>query len=293
MNDSLKKCFNNLINGLRIDDDTISFIKKRQIGIENQIKKYVRKEWRIGTRELNSIYSYFAGSYGRGTEIYVSDIDLIVALPIKILNEIKEIGTSQDWWLKEIASALKQRYKSAEIKADGQVVSVNFSKVKFEVLPAFCNSKKDIFIYADTNNGGIWRNTDPKSDVRACHDLFNKVGMKYRKMCWLMRCWRNNCKVEISGIVIDCYVYDILLSHSNNKNFDYDMFCLLFFETLSQVTDKRIVVVPGSKIGVIDDGNYSRKAKEAYVLTQYAILYQGSGIELGYWQMIFGQRFRL
>lgn len=290
MNDIIEKCFYNLISKVRIKDQTIRFIQNKQKGIENQIKRYVKKEWHVKKRDIDKIFSYFAGSYGRGTEIHTSDIDLIVSLPIGILKKIKEINDSQDWWLKEIANSLKQRYTSAKIQADGQVVSVNFGRIKFEILPAFLNRRTYKFIYADTNQGGKWRITDPRSDVKACCDLFNKVGMKYRKMCWLMRCWRNNCKVEISGIIIDCYVYDILM-YNNDNYLNYDILCLLFFKKLSQNTKKRMVVVPGSQIEVIDDYKYGHKAEEAYELTKYAILYQDLGISIGYWQMIFGKYF--
>lgn len=291
MNEFIETCFNNLISDLRIDDCTVRFIHKRQIGIETQLKKYAKKEWNLKKRDVDKIFSYFAGSYGRGTEIYTSDIDLIVAFPIGILNKIKKLGNLQDWWLREIADSLKQRYTSARIKADGQVVSVDFGKVKFEVLPAFLNRKIDKFIYGDTNQGGIWRITDPKSDIKACRDLFDKVGMKYKKMCWLMRCWRENCSVEIDGIIIDSYVYDILLVHKDDCNINYDKLCLLFFKKLSQVTQKRMIIVPGSKIEVIDNCKYGCKAKEAYELAKYAVLYQDLGIGIGYWQMIFGENF--
>ncbi|MGN0245176.1 MAG: hypothetical protein ACI4DK_04305 [Lachnospiraceae bacterium] len=295
MNKNIEQCFHNLIRELRINSKTINFIKRKQIGIEKQIKVYLKKTQDLNNRELKNISSYFAGSYGRGTEINTSDIDLVLGLPIKVFKNIRELEDSQSYWLNEIACVIKSKYTSAQIEVDGQVVSVNYGKIKFEVLPAFINrkTKPNNYIYADINNGGQWRITDPRSDAVACNELFDKVGNKYKEMCWLMRQWRDNCNVEISGIIIDCNMYNLFSLYTKSDIPTYDILCLKFFEKLSNDKEEK-VVVPGSNTKIIYECKFQIKAKEAYEIVKYAITFQELYLgAIEYWQVIFGEKFNL
>lgn len=294
MNKIIDSCFKNLIRKIRVDSKTIGFIKRKQVGIEKQIVSYVKREHMVANRDLKSVHSYFAGSYGRGTEINTSDIDLIVALPIRVYKELRGIYACQSYWLNEVANAIKSRYTSAKINVDGQVVSVDFGKVKFEVLPAFLNKRKTPYqyIYADTNDGGVWRTTDPRKDVMACNELFRNVGIRYKEMCWLMRCWRDNCGVDIHGIIIDCYMYEVFSSLEYSELPEYDMLSLLFFEKLLASNEQMPVFVPGSKTEIQNNCHYREQAKVALEIVKYSINYQEfyeSAID--YWQELFGKNF--
>ena len=72
---SISDKFSNFCVALRMSDSTVSNVRYRA----KQITKRVNYDF----RGLNSDtrYSLFVGSYGRGTDIHVSDVDMIVELP--------------------------------------------------------------------------------------------------------------------------------------------------------------------------------------------------------------------
>lgn len=114
------------------------------------------------------------GSYGRGTAIDTSDIDILVELPRDEYNKYDTLrGNGQSRLLQALKNAILQTYPNSDIHGDGQVVVINFSDgIKFEVLPAFrqldwwgnWNGKYD---YPDSNMGGNWLTTNPKSEQQA------------------------------------------------------------------------------------------------------------------------------
>ena len=71
---SISDKFSNFCVALRMSDSTVSNVRYRA----KQITKRVNYDF----RGLNSDtrYSLFVGSYGRGTDIHVSDVDMIVEL---------------------------------------------------------------------------------------------------------------------------------------------------------------------------------------------------------------------
>ena len=70
-----------------------------------------------------------------------------------------------------VKNAIETPYSRSDIRADGQVVKIAFSDgMKFEVLPAFPQTSLGGSVshkYPDTNMGGNWRTTDPKSEQKA------------------------------------------------------------------------------------------------------------------------------
>ena len=72
---SISDKFNRFNSALRMSDVTIRNIRYRT----KQITKRVNSDLR--SIDSDARYSLYVGSYGRGTEIRTSDIDLIVELP--------------------------------------------------------------------------------------------------------------------------------------------------------------------------------------------------------------------
>lgn len=109
--------------------------------------------------------SILVGSYGKNTEIRPpSDIDILFIMPSHYFDRYNNYSyNSQSALLQDVKEALKKVYPLTDIKADGQIVLVPFSTYKVEVLPAF-SYYGDVYRYPDTNNGGKWRNTAPKSE---------------------------------------------------------------------------------------------------------------------------------
>ena len=121
----------------KINMDTV---RKRGEIISIEQRSLVSQRYRRITRAVNSefwgsssetAHSLYVGSYGRGTAIDTSDIDILVELPRDEYNKYDALrGNGQ--------SRLLQTYPNSDIHGDGQVVVINFSDgIKFEVLPAF------------------------------------------------------------------------------------------------------------------------------------------------------------
>ena len=85
--------------------------------------------------ESETAHSRYVGSYGRGTAIDTSDIDILVELPrAKYEQYDARKGNGQSQLLQALKDAVLTTYPRSEVKADGQVVDIFFSDgIKFEI----------------------------------------------------------------------------------------------------------------------------------------------------------------
>ena len=197
-------------NGERIPKEQRDLISQRY----KRITKAVNSEfWGIDSEMAHSRY---VGSYGRGTAIDTSDIDIMVELPRDVYERHDALrGNGQSRLLQAVKNAILQTYPSSNIHADGQVVVIDFSDgMKFEVLPAFkhidwmgnWNGKYD---YPDSNMGGNWRSTNPKAEQDAMAARNRESNGLLYDTCKHIREIRDShfSSYHLSGIVIDSYVY--------------------------------------------------------------------------------------
>lgn len=124
------------------------YIKKRGEVIDQGIRSTISKRYHTVTAAINKEFwgissdtqnSFYVGSYGRGTAIDTSDIDILVVLPENVYLKHDVInGNGQSRLLQSVRQAIISSYPRSEVRADGQVVKINFSDgMKFEILPAF------------------------------------------------------------------------------------------------------------------------------------------------------------
>ena len=162
------------------------------------------------------MYSRYVGSYGRGTAIDTSDIDMLVVLPKDIYEKHDELkGNGQSRLLQTVKNAVLEKYPRSKVHADGQVVVIDFSDgMKFEILPAFEHMgywgvDDGTYDYPDSNKGGKWRSTNPKAEQKAMKELNDASNGLLYDTCKHMREIRDtqfkNC--HLPGIVIDSFVY--------------------------------------------------------------------------------------
>ena len=193
-------------------------ISKEQRDLVSQRYKRITKAvnvefWNSDSEIAHSIY---VGSYGRGTAINTSDIDVLVELPKNEYDRFDNMkGNGQSRLLQTLKNAIMATYPKSSIHADGQVVVVDFSDgIRFEVLPAF--KQKDWFgnwtgkySYPDTNMGGNWLTTDPKVEQEAMRERNGATNGLLFDTCKHIRQIRDkyfsSCKLP--GIVIDSFVY--------------------------------------------------------------------------------------
>ncbi len=183
-------------------------------------QRYKRITRAVNVEFWNSVsetaHSLYVGSYGRGTAIDTSDIDMLVELPRDEYNRYDALkGNGQSRLLQALKNAIKQTYPKSNIRGDGQVVVIDFTDgIKFEILPAFrqidwwgnWNGKYD---YPDSNMGGNWLTTDPKTEQQAMKERNMESNGLLFDTCKHMRKIRDNyfSSYHLPGIVIDSFVY--------------------------------------------------------------------------------------
>ncbi|NOH15278.1 SMODS domain-containing nucleotidyltransferase [Clostridium cochlearium] len=176
-----------------------------------RITKVINREfWNSESETDNSLY---VGSYGRNTAISTSDIDILINLPNSEFDRFNSLkGNSQSRLLQAVRRAIKKSYPNSDIRADGQIVKVNFSDgVIFEILPVFKRHDRS-FVYPDSNMGGNWMSTNPKAEQEAIKERNRLSNGLLVSTCRHMRYIRDNYfkSYHLSGIVIDSFVYDAI-----------------------------------------------------------------------------------
>lgn len=199
-------------------------VKNSEI-ISREQRALISERYKRVTRAVNrafwdsdseTAHSRYVGSYGSGTAIDTSDIDILIALPrAKYEQYDSRKGNGQSQLLQALKDAILLTYPRSEVKADGQVVDIFFSDgMKFEILPAFrqldwlgnWNGKYD---YPDSNMGGNWLTTDPIAEQRAMKQKNIESNGLLFDTCQHIRQIRDNhfSSYHLSGIVIDSFVY--------------------------------------------------------------------------------------
>lgn len=289
---SISNIFSDFCSNLKMSDTTISSIQSRY----KQITKRINLDYRGSSSETS--YSLYVGSYGRGTEIHTSDIDIIVQLPYETYKKFNGYTSNgQSSLLQEVKGVLQKTYSTSFAKADGQVIGINFNDgINFEILPAFINTDES-YKHPDSNSGGSWKKTDPKKEIEAMNSLNNLANKNLKRLCRMARAWKENCNVPMSGILIDTLAYKFITGWANkDKSFlYYDFMSRDFFEYLMNISDTTSYwLAPGSNRYVYKSGNFQSKAKKAYEKSLEAIEYDGK--EMPYtmkkcWREIYGNKF--
>ncbi len=198
-----------------IDQDTRNLISRRY----KRITKAVNTEFWNSTSE--TLHSRYVGSYGRGTAINTSDLDVLIELPNEEYAHFNSLlGNGPSRLLQAVKDAILDTYPNTDIKGDGQVVVVNFfDGMKFEILPAFHNFTiwgywDGTYKYPDTHMGGNWLTTNPKAEQEAIEekDGYNYSNGLLKDTCKHIRHVRlQECpKSPLSGILIDTFVYEAI-----------------------------------------------------------------------------------
>lgn len=202
-------------HGERIPQDVRNTIAVRYYAITRAIN---REFWNSASDTAHSMY---VGSYGRGTAVTTSDIDILVEVPQEDYQRYHYAkGNGQSRLLQTVRAALLTTYPRTDIRADGQVVKVQFSDgMKMEILPAFkkqpfWNLPVSGYSYPDTNGGGRWLSTDPKAEQNAMQEKNRSSNGLLFDTCKHIRYIRDTYyrSYHLSGIVIDSFVFHAIQS---------------------------------------------------------------------------------
>ena len=291
MSFSVGTAFEQFCSNLRFSDAKVSAISTRYHAITKRINT---DYWNSFSDEAHSFY---VGSYGRDTEILTSDIDMLVQLPAATYQRFNAYSSNgQSALLQEVKKILEKTYSVTSLKADGQIISIPFTDgINFEVLPAFLNAG-GTYTFANSNNGGSWKTTDPKAEIAAIQTMNNNCNSNLKRLCKMARAWRDKCDVDISGILIDILSYNFISTweHRDKSYVYYDWMTRDFLKYVSdQPTSQYKWQVMGSGRYITCFGSFQAKAKSSYDKAVEAI-----GDETKYpsaanseWREIYGTRF--
>lgn len=284
--------FSRFCSNLRMEDETVDSITYRYKRITRQLN---RDFWGSNSDTSNSLY---VGSYGRGTEIYISDIDVIFQLPYAKYQQYNAyLGNGQSALLQEVRESIQRTYRSY-IRADGQVVKVDFTDgVSFEIVPGFINTDNISYTYPDTNIGGSWKVTNPRAEIQELTSANNIWNKNLKRLCRMARAWKERWDVPIGGLLIDTLAYKFMANwvHKDKSYSYYDWMSQDFFEYLkNQNPDQKFWLAPGSNQRVNRKGSFEYKALRCYNIALEAIEKQSNGYESsakGKWREIYGTKF--
>ena len=228
---SVSDWFNTFCTNIRMSDETLSTISDRYCNIT----KRINKDYYNSSSDTD--HSLYIGSFGRGTEILSSDIDILVQLPYETYKKFNAYSSNgQSALLQEVKRVIEQTYSVTSLKTDGQIISVPFSDgINFEVLPTFLNND-GTYTYPNSNEGGGWRKTDPKAEIEAITQMNSNCNRNLKRLCRMARSWRDYNNVEISGILIDLMAYNFISTweYRDKSFFYYDYISRDFFKYLSE-----------------------------------------------------------
>ena len=281
---TVAEMFEQFLNHLAIDN-------KEQISDRyGEITCALNKAFRdTDSKTANSLQ---VGSYGRGTAIKgISDLDMLYLMPASSWDKYKD--GRQSALLQDVKNAIKDRYSRTDIWGDGQVVVVSFGNQEIEVVPAF-EQEDGSFRYPNTNNGGSWPTTKPRSEIRAILAMDREKNSNLRRLCKMARAWKNKHGVMMGGLLIDTLAYNFLESstdYDDKSYLYYDYMARDYLKYLSELPDKDYYLAPGSNQRVAVKKKFQKKAKKAYELCLKAIEVEGQDGANKKWKKVFGRPF--
>lgn len=210
-------------------------------------------------------HSFYTGSYGRGTAIdATSDVDMLFRLPSEVYERFNSYVTNgQAALLQEVRSVVKKTYSVTNVGSDGSVIVVPFTDgISFEILPAFIN-KDESFTFADSTSGGRWKTTNPKPEINAIDARDGSCNGNLKYLCRMMRAWKAQWDVPISGLLIDTLAYSFIGSweYRDKSYLYYDFMSRDFFDFLAnQAPSRDYWLSPGANQWVLRTGSFEYKA---------------------------------
>jgi hypothetical protein len=281
---SISEAFQGLLRNLAVDNaETISLRYGELTAALN--KKFRETE----SKTANSLQ---VGSYGRWTAIKgISDLDMLYVMPRGKWETYRSGGQSK--LLTDTADAIRARYPQTTVSVDRLVVRVLYTSFHVEVQPVF-ELEDGGFYYPDTYNGGSWKTTKPKAEIKAMTEFATQKNDNLRRLCKMARAWKNKHGVGMGGLLIDTLAHDFLMSsdeYDSKSYLYYDEMSRDFFLYLSELPKQEYFVALGSRQRVRVKKNFQGKAAKAYELCLKAVEAEGQNNRNDKWRLIYGRSF--
>lgn len=232
------------------------------------------------------------GSYGRWTGINgISDLDMLYMMPKAEWNTYQDQGQLK--LLQDTKAAIKARYPSTKVFVDRLVVVVMYGDFHVEVQPVF-EQDDGSYKYPDTKGGGSWKITKPREEMDEMYDANIDKNSNLRRLCKMVRAWRNKHGQEMGGLLVDTLAYNFLMQtdeYDSKSYLYYDWLSRDFFKYLHELPEQSHYAAPGSRQQVKVRKKFQRKAKKAYNLCLEAIEAAGQKNVNDKWRRVYGRQF--
>lgn len=257
--------------------------------------------------EFEGAKTFIVGSYGKNTSIRPpSDLDIMLVLPNDIYQKYDSLDyffrKAQTEFLQDIKRRIQKHYPYTEMKADGQVIVINFSgSFSVEIVPCFKLSEySQTYRYADTRNGGQWRTTDPVGEAKSLIASNKATQGNTIKLIKMLKCWKRFCNIPIKSFHLEILAQDFLyynnVRYKPNSSLHFDCMVKDFFEWLSNKHSifGNSITHPSSFESIDIGDNWKSKTETAILRSKKAIQYAKNGSQeeaKSEWQKIFGMDF--
>jgi hypothetical protein len=232
------------------------------------------------------------GSYGRWTAIKgISDLDMLYIMPKGKWQDYKD--GKQSKLLADTKAVILERYPTTTVIVDQLVVTVKYQNFDIEVQPVFENDDGS-FQYPYTYNGGSWKPTKPREEIKAMKEFVDQKNKNLRRLCKMARAWKDKHGVVMGGLLIDTLAYNFLKSTTtyDGKGFSsYGEMSRDFFEFLKDQPDQDNYKALGSNQNVKVKKKFQRKAKKAYNLCVKAVAAGDKDSAYNKWKKVYGRQF--
>lgn len=248
--------------------------------------------WGIDSDTTNCLQ---VGSYGRSTAINgVSDLDMAFELPWAVYDRFnKRTGNVQSQLLQEVKQYLEVRYPTTTIRADSQVVVLEFTNYRVEVLPAF-KGEDGGYTFPDSNDKGSWKKCWPRDEMDAVTKVNDRANRNLKHVCKMLRSWKNEHGAPMGGMLIDTLAYNFFRDNTNYDAKSYGSYPELMrdvFQHLANQPEQEYWLAPGSKDRVYSKGKFQSKAKKALAWCQESIDADNDKKKEKLWRKTFGNVF--
>lgn len=287
--------FRNFLNTMTIPEAVVADAYTKAQRIEARLNKVYYPE------VADPQAMVLVGSHGKGTGIHpTSDVDVMYVLPGAMYQRFSDYqGNGQSALLQEFRVSLLETFPRTTIKADGQVVIVDFESLKFEIVPAFLAGNN--FVIPDTNDGGRWKPVNTFAEMERLNNIDARTQGHVRALIKYAKVWKRAKGVPLKSIILENAAMQFVaqwqhLSDSLSYSADggavwwHDWLVRDFFEFLLRYD--RLTLAFGEVIPFGD--GWKQKTTDAFEEAQKACYYEHNDqpfMAETHWKNIFGYQF--
>jgi len=282
--------FNTFLSNIELTSIQIEDARTKYNGVCKCLHDYYYSQsYNVSTKLL-------VGSYGKNTAIAPpSYVDILFILPSSEFTKYSSLqGNGQSQLLQVIKIKLLEKYPSTTMRADGQVVMVNFVSYNIEVVPSFTGQNGN-YIIPNTSSGGSWKFTNPNAEMDQISQSNKKTNGNTVKLIKLIKAWKYYCNVPIKSLVIELRAINFLNKwiYYDKSSIYYDWMVRDFLKELLEFKNHECQI-PGINEKIVYGDEWESKAKTALINAERACKLESEEKEDSAtfeWKKIFGDRF--